>query len=62
MVIGSGNENNTHFPVTRETEGMALATRQLRLICFGQQVNQIYLRVKIFKKQSRSSAVCHGLV
>ena len=37
-----------------ETESMALATGQLRLICFGEQVNQTYLRVKIFKKRSRS--------
>ena len=53
MVISAGNENDTHFSITYETESilsMALATGfALRLICFGQQVNQIYLRVKRFK-------------
>ena len=27
MVISSRNKNDTHFPVTHETESMALATR-----------------------------------
>ena len=52
MVISSGNEDNAHFSVTYETESRALTTNKVNL-CFGQQVNHIYLRVKRFNKQSK---------
>ena len=51
MVISSGNENNTHFSVTYETESIPEHDLSHRIATFdmlGEQVNQTYLHVKRF--------------
>ena len=44
MVISSGNENNTHFSVSYETDELNRTDLYQKIItlCFGQQINRIY--------------------